>query len=141
MRVFVQKLHISEFQDWKKNANSPDSWAFSFFSNFKKRYPDKGYPDNHPMDYLIVLTPLLYVVGYYYGDETSLEAATEFSHMMNTIQSSTHFYKFCVVICDNDQHPTNLPVENLWKNQNISEPYKIIGYYLRQNPDNFISVA
>ena len=133
MKVFTQRAQLELTPGWGKPIKGEHAWFDQFVSEFEINHPGEFPWIDHSLDYCIVLSPVLYILGFYWGDESKLEAATNWA-----ANKGPH----CVVTCNDDQHPTSLSLEALW--ENCSEPmapgHVITGYRLRSAPDTLISV-
>jgi hypothetical protein len=146
MQVFTQRIQLRiNAPEWAKPKRGEAVWHDEFLDAFNAKYPNKLITDDHPLDYCIVLAPISYIMGYYWGDETTLEAARAFADGKNRHDLYNTSYYTEVFTCDDDQHPTNVitntTLMELESSENRLNGTKVAGYYLRSAPDIFVSVA
>ena len=146
MRVFTQRIQLrKDAPDWAKPPRGDHDWHDEFLDAFDTKYPNKLIKEDHPLDYCIVLEPISYIMGYYWGDETALEAARAFADAKNRHDQYSVSYWTEVFTCDDDQHPTTvITAENLTDlegSENRLNGHRVTGYYLRSDPDTLVSVS
>ena len=107
MRVFIQRCHSDiDLLPWEKPnvGQFPefDTWA----TKFNAMYPNAMSLDMHELDYKVWFTTpendSFFVVGYYWGDESTLEPAT---HWVNSNKAVDAPVRRWVITCGDDEHP------------------------------------
>ena len=139
MRVFTQRFQISSGEPWEKpivGADPAYADRDTVVTEFNTNFPGAILPD-HPLDYHIVCDPPLDIFGYYWGDK--LEAARAFIRM-KAESGAFVTHNNNVISCDDDQHPTQLPIDQIYP-LHAESGSVIIKYRLRSDPDTWISVA
>jgi hypothetical protein len=117
MRVFTQRFQIHTGQQSllkPKRVEHPAHipWMEDFLSKFPN-VTETLLNENHDLDYMIRFAPFLEVYGFYWGDESMLEAANAFvkakldSGLFSTEISSI------VLTCNDDQHPIDLQLTEI----------------------------
>lgn len=141
MRVFTQRYQSVplELQSWSKPIPGQfpdyDAWV----AEFNTVHPNIMLMENHDLDYRVIFkTPdndVFQIIGYYWGDETTLQAATYWAdhNQVVTIQQ-----KRWVVTCSDDEHPAIGPVANLQLDSFLDSVQAVKqGYYLWNDPETF----
>ena len=153
MRVFTQRMTVQLPEgDIPNNWSTPAAGAFVYhdelLEDFEKLHPNSVPTQAHALDYTIICDPILYVIGRYWGDESKLEAAIEFSEMKNESTLYTGKGTFTtILVCEDSEHPTALVTDKIftgYKNAPIPAPFInaasiVKGYWLASDPDTFTS--
>jgi hypothetical protein len=139
MKVFTNKLQLNRnYPHWGKIGTHLERPDFvKLYNSFDALYPNKLKLQDNPLDYCLVLETeqgdIVYQMGYFWGDETYLEAANYWCSNIHLLKDFV--VDRWVVTCDDDQHPIDLSMVLL--NPSTSGLTKI-GYYLMSDPSNLI---
>jgi hypothetical protein len=139
MKVFTNKLQLNRnYPHWGKIGTHLERPNFvKLYKSFDALYPNKLKLQDHPLDYCLVLETeqgdTVYQMGYFWGDETYLEAANYWCSNFNLLKDFV--VDRWVVNCDDDQHPVDLSITLL--SPSIPGLTKI-GYYLMSDPSNLV---
>ena len=107
MRIFTQRFHGSlELLPWEKPNLGQFPEFDTWVTEFSIKYPNTQPLDMHELDYKVWFTTpendSFFVVGYYWGDESTLEPAT---HWVNSNKAVDAPVRRCVIACGDDEHP------------------------------------
>lgn len=143
MRVFTQKYQMTPFELHPWNKPIPGIFPeYEFWVNqFNQVYPNVLLTDNHDLDYRVMFnTPEgdpFYIVGYYWGDETTLEAA---NYWINNNKVLNVQQKRWVITCNDDEHPAIGPAANMQIDDFLTSVQAVKqGYWLWAEKETFIS--
>ena len=151
MRVFTQRMTIqlpegSVPNNWDAPAPGEIDYHDQLLEEFEQYHPNSVPTQSNALDYTVMCDPVLYVIGRYWGDESKLAAAIEWSEMKNENAHYTGKGTFTsVLVCEDSEHPTTLPTEKIfigYNNSFIPPPYEhaacnVTGYWLASDPDTF----
>jgi len=153
MRVFTQRMTVQLPEgDIPNNWGAPTAGAFVYhdelLEDFEQLHPNSVPTQAHALDYTIISDPIVYVIGRYWGDESKLEAAIEWSEMKNENGLYTGKGTFTtVLVCEDSEHPTALTTDKIFTGYNdafiplhfVSAASTVTGYWLASDPDTFTS--
>ena len=141
MRVFIQRFHAAiDLLPWEKPSPGQFPEFDTWVAEFNAIYPNAMSLDMHELDYKVWFTTpdndSFFVVGYYWGDETSLEPAT---HWVNSNKVLDLPIRRWLITCGDDEHPaiglpSNLQIDPFL---NTTEGVKK-GHWLWGDKESFI---
>jgi len=141
MRVFIQRTHASlELLPWEKPKLGQFPEFDTWVAEFNAIHPNAINLDMHELDYKVWFTTpdndSFFVVGYYWGDETSLESATHWAGTNKVLDLPIRRW---IVTCGDDEHPavgspSNLQIDPFLE---TAEGYKK-GHWLWGDQEKFI---
>jgi len=142
MRVFTQRYQLMplELHPWIKPGPGMFPEYDVWVNQFNQVHPNVLLTENHDLDYRVMFnTPTddkFYIVGYYWGDETTLEAA---NYWVNNNKVLNVQQKRWVVTCNDDEHPAIGPVANMQIDDFLTSMQAVKqGYWLWSDQESFI---
>ena len=142
MRVFTHRYQSVplELQSWAKPVPGQFPEYDTWVEEFNAVHPNILLAENHDLDYRVIFkTPdndIFQIIGYYWGDETTLAAAT---HWIDHNRVISIQQKRWVVTCGDDEHPAIGPVANMQLDNFLDSVQAVKqGYYLWSDPETLV---
>ena len=141
MRVFTQRFHTSiELLSWEKPKLGQFPEFDAWVEKFNDEYPNVMPMDMHELDYKVwCSTPdndAFFIVGYYWGDETTLPAATYWVTNNKVLNIQQRRW---VITCNDDEHPAIGPIANMQIDDFLTSVQAVRqGHWLWSDKESFI---
>ena len=146
MRVFTQKFQIVplELEPWRKPSPGQFPEYDIWLAKFNAVHPNIVLTENHDLDYRVIFkTPnidnidVFQIIGFYWGDETTLEAATYWAQYNQVANYNPQ--KRWVVTCSDDEHPAIGPAANMQIDDFLTAVQAVKqGYYLWSDSETLV---
>ena len=143
MRVFTQRFHSAiDLLPWEKPQLGQFPEFDTWVTEFSIKFPNTQPLEMHELDYKVWFTTpdpendSFFIVGYYWGDESTLEAATHWCFANKALDLPIRRW---VITCGDDEHPavgspSNLQIDDFL---NTAEGFKK-GHWRWSNPEIFV---
>jgi hypothetical protein len=143
MRVFTQKVQLTplELHQWIKPVPGQFREYEAWVHEFNQVHPNVVPMENHDLDYRVLYnTPdndPFYIVGYYWGDETTLPGATYWVSNNKVLNVQQRRW---VITCNDDEHPAIGPAANMQIDDFLTSVQAVRqGYWLWGDKESFVS--
>ena len=147
MRVFTQRIMREAPPRGPNNWDVESKGAWQKWDDFWHVIDALGISAPRtpsPLNYTIMVQVLVnteivtwYIAGHYCGDESCMADAAKFVEIKND-------YGFevaaMVMSCNDDQHPTQMPIADVVSASFFNSTPVVTGYYLASDPDTLVSV-